>query len=211
MNTNLFTQEDKDFLIENGYLIIDVEKIVPFELQEAIEVLNECNTNKLYDILILQPTYLSAEELNYIDVNFPNTKMVENSHDKWTGPQDELDGIREYVFRNGDSELIPQVWIESNSTRSITLFLNLRLAISKELYNYTRSELRKQGGVITEFTNYGKIITHADAVENSQRLCVITFYLNDKSEAEGNGGELVLTSKKGDKITIPPYKGTAVI
>lgn len=211
MNTNLFTQEDKNFLIENGYLIFDVTKLAPIELENAKILLNEYITNKLFDVLMLQMGVLSDEEREYIASNFPNTKFIEGSHDKWTGPQSELEDIRNYVFRNGDNPMIPQIWIEGPINRSADLFTNLRLTISKELYDYTRSEVRKQNGVITEFNKYGKIINHKDAGENSQRLCVITFYLNEKSEAEGNGGEIVLTSKKGEKITIPPYVGTAVI
>lgn len=211
MTNTVFTQEDKDFLIENGYLVFDVAKLAPTELEEAVETLNEFVSNKLFDVLVLYMNLLSEQEREYIKTNFPNTKLMENSHDKWIGPQDELEGIREYVFRNGNKPEIPQIWIEGPVDRCLSLFLDLRLTISKELYEYTRDEVRKQNGVITEFTNYGRIVNHADAGENSQRLCVITFYLNDKSDAEGNGGEIVLTSKKGEKIVIPPYKGTAVI
>lgn len=211
MNTNLFTQEDKDFLVENGYLIFDVFKIAPNELEDAITTLNEFISNNSFEILMLQLNVLSNEEREYIALNFPNTKFMENSHDKLIGPQSELEGIRDYVFRNGDNSDIPQIWIEGPEHRGLSLFSNLRLQISKELYNYIPDEHKIQNGVITEFNKYGRIINHADTGESSQRLCVLTFYLNDKSEAEGNGGEIVLTSKKGIKITIPPYLGTGVI
>ena len=209
---NKFTQQQKDFLIENGYLIFDTAKLAPTELEVAIETLNQIDSNKLFNTLFLQMDVLSDEEQQYIKTNFLNTKFIENSHDKWVGPQDELGGIREYIFRNGNNLKIPQIWIESPNERSISLFLDLKLTMSKELYDYIPSNVTQlKNGVITEFSNYGRIANHADVGENSQRLCVMTFYLNDKSEAEGNGGEIVLTSKNGDKIVIPPYKGTGVI
>jgi hypothetical protein len=208
MHNKIFTQQDKDFLIENGYLIFDMLILAPTELEDARTSLTELVSNNSFNRLVLQKDKLTTEELEYIETNFPNTKFVENSHDKWNGPQIELEGIRNYIFRNDDNPNIPQIWIQSPG---ILLFSDLRTSISTELYNYTKNSNQLQIGYITEFSNYGKIINHADAGETSQRLCVITFYLNDKSEAEGNGGELVLTTKNGDKITIPPYNGIGVI
>lgn len=211
MNTNLFTQEDKDFLIENGYLIFDVAKLAPSQLEEAKEKLQEYISSKLFDKLILWKQGLSDEELDYINNNFPNTKYVDGSNDIWLGPQFELEEIHSYVFRNGPNTNIPQIWIEGPEHRGLPLFHEFRLQISNELYDYQRDVNRPQHGVITMFKEYGMIEPHKDTGENSERLCVITFYLNDKSEAEGNGGEIVFTSKKGEKIVIPPYFGTGVI
>lgn len=211
MDTNLFTQEDKDFLIENGYLIFSFEEKSPEESEIAKTTLKEFIENKKFDKLILNPHILTAEELEYIKVNYTNTLFDNNSIDTWYGPQSELEEIHSYVFRNGPNPNIAQIWIEGPRYRELALFHNLRLKISDELYNYQRDINRPQHGVITMFKEHGMIEPHKDTGENSERLCVITFYLNDKSEAEGNGGEIIFTSKKGKQIVIPPYYGTGVI
>jgi hypothetical protein len=211
MDTNLFTQEDKDFLIHNGYLIFDVAEKAPIELDIAKEELKKFISNKKFNLLVLAKSMLHDDEIEYISTHYTNSKFLEDSHDKWIGPDDELNEIRNYIFRNGSRIDLPQTWLQEIDENRITLFENIRLTISKEIYQYERAKERKQDGNITRFQQYDKIIEHVDSGEDSKRLCVIMFYLNEKEDAEGNGGELILKTKHGERVVIPPYIGTGVI
>lgn len=205
-----FSQEEKDFLIQNGYLIVDTFKYAPIETEEALKSLQYHIDNKLFDRLTITPSVINKTQLDELKVLFPSVCKDETRYDVLIGNQDELELLHQYIIENYSNKRIPQIWLQTSSELNLNLFFNLRLKISDELYQYRRDDKRRQNGILTMFKNGGFIEEHQDAGENSQRLCVLTFYLNNSYDMN-NGGDLVITTKMGENIIIPPKIGTCVI
>lgn len=206
-----FSQQQKDFLIENGYLIVDTFEYVPIETEEALKSLQHHIDNKLFDRLTIAPHILNDTDLEKIKLSFPSVYRDENKYDVLIGQQDELELLHDHIVKNYSDKNIPQIWLQTSSELNLNLFFDLRLKISDELYEYRRDDKRRQNGVITMFKKNGNISLHQAGNQTSQRLCTMMFYLNSPTDSIDNGGELELITKNGDFLRITPNIGTCVI
>jgi hypothetical protein len=95
-----FTQQQKDFLIEYGYLILDTYDYTHDAINEASDELKKVVDNNLFTKLTLTRNTLTSEQLDFITNNFPNVKFTNDKIDEWIGTQSDLESIQTYIFKN---------------------------------------------------------------------------------------------------------------
>jgi len=204
----MYTQEQKEFLQTEGYLLLDMKELYPDEFDEAEKVLDRLKENKRFNTLLTNHQHPSITDdiLSKID----ELGIEKHKHDELLGDQDTLEEFHRFMVSKGDYEFAGQVWFYSQVRDN--LFYNFKKDMAKFFYDFTDEELSKiSTSPIHEFTLYlpgSRTPEHQDGCETGRLLVFLTYFSKDY---ENGGGNFKFRDIHGQTQEIVPEYGKVLI
>jgi hypothetical protein len=207
----LITSEQKEFLITEGYLLVDSIELANEEFLQAENALNNRINNGDFTNLVWNSKKDDVDHPVIVDdipTLFPN---IVSNKDEWTGSLSDLEEFHQWIVDNFNSDLSNpmgvQLWLYTN--QPTPLFIEFKKQLAADVYDVEYGTYN--GETQAEFTLYlpgGATPLHQDGC-TSGRMCVTLTYFN--KDWEGNGGDFKFTDKHGKVITHHPKYGKTLI
>lgn len=204
----MYTQEQRDFLHTEGYLLLDMKELYPNEFDEAEGVLQRLIDNKKFNTLLTNHQHPSVTDdiLSKID----ELGLEKHKHDELLGDQDKLEEFHRYMVSQDSYEFAGQVWLYSQVRDN--LFYNFKKDVSKFFYDFTDEELSSiSTSPIQEFTLYlpgSRTPEHQDGCDSGRLFVFLTYFSKDY---ENGGGTFNFTDVHGERKEIVPEYGKVLI
>ncbi len=204
----MFSIEEKEFLNDEGYLVVNIKELYPEEFERAEKILKEeIIADKKFNILICKPDRVNDEAKELIS-SLDITKDVDRG--EITGNQDDLETIHNVIVNDYDEGRDGQIWLYTSFPN--TLFYEFKKDAAKDLYNFTDEEITKISEMqITEYTLYlpgGQTPYHLDGCESGRLMVFLTYFSHDYKDG---GGVFEFKDKNGITKEIEPEYGTSLI
>lgn len=205
----MYTQEQKDFLHNEGYLLLDMKELYPQEFEDAENYLKQIIENKEFNILLTNHIHpaIPSEVKSLID----ELGLERVKNDELHGDQDKLEELHRFIVSLDDYEWVGQLWMYHQQQNY--LFTEFRQDIGSFFYDLDETQLKeiKESSNHAEYTLYlpgGMTPNHQDGCESGRMMVFLTYFSKDY---EDGGGTFKFLDVHGEEKEIIPEYGKVLV